>query len=566
VNRRQSVGRWQRRKAADRTILVLFLVLPFILLAEVDTQAQEVGERQEVLAFSLAYVPRDALTFVAVRPAALLERPMFASVANGLKAMADDQLGFGIAPEDISVLSVLLLPGEAQDVGICFRVVARNREAADRFAASLGEAESRKTFSDHIYGILPSGMSVYRSDGNPCVLFSPQETTLRRCLAAGPRGATGAKWTAPFDGVAKCDGAAVVNTSLLRAGFSVQPLAQVLSGLYRQENRYGPSHSSYTALQLAPLWQRSEYALAELHAGKDLFLRVVSQSATEDEAKQVHSAVLTAISVARLALSRGRHAMVADENLDASMLGQLDLVDEILEQAVIARREAQVGLAARVGQEAAGRAAKLMLPAVQASRDASHRRRSLNNLKQIALAFHNYHDTYKTFPAAVQIGPKDIPHSWRVTILPYVEQQSLYDAYRQDEPWDSEHNKTILAQMPDVYRFPGDRSSSTNTSYFGFVGPEALFQENRGTRIRDIRDGTSNTLLVVESKHEVPWTKPEDLPFDPEKAALRPGGWYKTGFNVALCDGSTRFLHSDLEEQTLKYLIMRADGNPIRLE
>jgi hypothetical protein len=186
------------------------------------------------------------------------------------------------------------------------------------------------------------------------------------------------------------------------------------------------------------------------------------------------------------------------------------------------------------------------------------------NLKKIALAFHNYHDTYKTFPAATQIGPKDVPHSWRVTVLPFLGEIQLYEQYRQDEPWDSQHNKQVLAEMPDVYRCPGDRRDSTNTSYFTMVGPQTVFEGNKCAKIRDILDGTSNTILVVESKGEVAWTKPEDIPFDPAGSLKKPGGWHLGGFCVAMCDGSARFLPDTIDDQTLRHAIMRADGNVLR--
>src|SRR6185503_2127066 len=139
-------------------------------------------------------------------------------------------------------------------------------------------------------------------------------------------------------------------------------------------------------------------------------------------------------------------------------------------------------------------------------------------LKQIGLALHNYHDTYKTFPPAIQIGPKKIPHSWRVAILPYLNKgDTLYHRYRLDEPWDSAHNKSLLQEMPESYRSPGATPTATTTNYFGFMPAKpaakadprmtpALYGSGY-TRLAEILDGIANSILVVEAKLDIPWTE-----------------------------------------------------------
>ena len=172
-----------------------------------------------------------------------------------------------------------------------------------------------------------------------------------------------------------------------------------------------------------------------------------------------------------------------------------------------------------------------------AIREAAWRSRSLTNLKRIALAFHMYHDTFRTFPAAEQTGPNGVPHSWRISLLPFLDKRNLFESYRLDEPWDSEHNKTLLPMMPEVYQFPGDKPDSTFASYFTIVGPGSLFQAGKSPGLRSIVDGPADTLLIVESKREVPWTRPDPISFDPEGEVPELGGWYTFDFAVALCDG-----------------------------
>jgi prepilin-type processing-associated H-X9-DG protein len=155
------------------------------------------------------------------------------------------------------------------------------------------------------------------------------------------------------------------------------------------------------------------------------------------------------------------------------------------------------------------------------------------------------------------------PHSWRVELLPLLDAKTLYDQYRFNEPWDSESNKKVLAQAPDVFRSPYDNPKSLNSGYFAFDGRGSVFEGPDGIKIREILDGTSNTLMIVEAKRNIPWTKPEDIPFDPEKAAPELGGFVEGRFNAAFADGSAHSLETARVKDDLMWLIMRNDGHVI---
>ena len=137
---------------------------------------------------------------------------------------------------------------------------------------------------------------------------------------------------------------------------------------------------------------------------------------------------------------------------------------------------------------------------------------------------HNYHSANNAFPKPAITDKEGKPLlSWRVAILPYIEQQELYNKFKLDEPWDSPHNKALLegdaadlplpepGQAPSRSRRPTRSSSATG----------ALFEKGQDVGIADVTDGTSNTLMVVEAKEAVPWTKPDDLTFDPAAADPR---------------------------------------------
>ncbi len=192
---------------------------------------------------------------------------------------------------------------------------------------------------------------------------------------------------------------------------------------------------------------------------------------------------------------------------------------------------------------------------------------SANNLKQILLAFHNYHATFNGFPAAS--GPRkegQPPVSWRVLILPYIEQQALYEQYRFDEAWDSENNKRLLDKMPDVFRAPGSKAAAKGmTNYLAVVGEGYALSPAKPTRLAEFTDGTSNTIMVVEAADAkaVPWTRPADFTPDKKDPAAGLVGLRTGGFMAALADGSVHFISSSLGADTLNALFTRSGGEAV---
>jgi hypothetical protein len=212
-----------------------------------------------------------------------------------------------------------------------------------------------------------------------------------------------------------------------------------------------------------------------------------------------------------------------------------------------------------------------LTPIVARARAAAAREFSMNNLRQMGVALYTYHDTNKAFPAAASYNKQGKPLlSWRVHILPYIEQGWLYKQFHLDEPWDSEHNKKLIALMPKTYSSPrGKRLRPGMTMYLAPVGKSTIFPPGRkGVKITDITDGTANTIALVETLPEkaVVWTRPDDLPYDPKHPRAGLIGKNKEGFLTLFADGSVRILSGRIDPKVLAAYFTRNGGETFPLD
>ena len=159
-----------------------------------------------------------------------------------------------------------------------------------------------------------------------------------------------------------------------------------------------------------------------------------------------------------------------------------------------------------------GMTVALLLPARQGSGLSGPRLFCVNKKKQLCAALHSYHNEYHTFPPAYTTDAEGKPlHSWRVLVLPYLEQESLFRTIRLDEPWDSDYNRQFHAQMPDIFACPVVSLEKGETAYQVLTGTGTYFP---GAECRSLDDPTldkQNTVLLVESRYPVCWMAPVDL-------------------------------------------------------
>ncbi len=211
----------------------------------------------------------------------------------------------------------------------------------------------------------------------------------------------------------------------------------------------------------------------------------------------------------------------------------------------------------------------LLLPAVQQAREAARRTQCKNNLKQIGLALHNYHDTFGRFPAAYLNDLQDRPKlSWRVSILPYVDQPGVFNAYSFNDAWDSPSNSMLLNPMPRTYACPSHGvPGSTNTCYAAIAGDNTIMGAGKCVGIRDVTDGTSNTLMIVEAcRLNIPWMKPQDIDAATVTRIGDPNGvssFHTGGAHILMADGTVRYISNNVDPNVVKALITRNGGENV---
>ena len=206
----------------------------------------------------------------------------------------------------------------------------------------------------------------------------------------------------------------------------------------------------------------------------------------------------------------------------------------------------------------------LLLPILDDAREAARRSQCKNNLKQIGQALHNYHDTFGAFPPAYIPDKDGKPmHSWRVLILPYIDQLTLYNQYSFSEPWDGPNNSRLLAQMPAVYagsaQTPSDTTPPlTTTAYAGVFGERCVFRGSESISIKHFTHGAATTLIVGEAvKSNIPWMKPEDIDVNQYPTIGGAAGFGSNdhgGAHFLLGDGTVRFISASHVPKTLQSL------------
>jgi len=519
--------------------------------------AGDAGSSPAVKAYDLSYLPAETRMFVALQPAALLGRPEMQPV---LKMLGDNE---AIAKEfllPIDQIDQLLLfwegfptnspPGAPTLIpppsGYIVRSatpqewkkVVRRRTPAMENVAHAGQTYLRPTAGQA--GHHP--MSLYTPDDRTAVLAA--DDLLRQMIEDRKEPKARHPWDEAWNQVTKGHINTVLETRWLRRRIN------------QGEIKLGT---------IAPLLEKVRAYAVGVNLDRELTADVVATVGEADDIKPVTETLQALLTLGRNTVpSLREHAAGAGQFREADDWA-LGTLATLIDKARIEAKEQTVRLRSSSPIDVAN-AARIVSSFASAAQASSTRAQSVNNLKQIGLAFYNFQSSKNHFPPPVLYGGKSgkVPSSWRVALLPYLEQQELYNSYNFDEPWDGPSNSRLLDKMPPVYGYPKlGGTSKTNTAYFVFSGPDAMLGKGDKPTFTDVTDGTSNTILAVEALREVPWTKPEDIPFDPALPLPQIGGFTPEGANALFGDGSVRYVKKTISPAVMKALITRDGGEVI---
>lgn len=511
-------------------------------------------------AFDLTYVPSRAVAVIAVRPAALVAREGMKPLVEVINDSNNPAHRAGLRVENIEEIKLAFteLPNGGPMMDRLMVQIFRSTEPFDWMKVFgkdyLGEPVKAQLAGKEYFKMAEPtprmNRAIYLPDDRTIVMAT--EPQLQQILLAGKRTPD---WADRWQSLASGEFAAMLDLTAVN---------QALAGDLKQTPP--PPHLA-PLLAFAPLWEKGQRLFATARLDNEVTLQARIDCRNHEDVEQVERTAQAALTLAQNMLDElGNQLARSPAQGNAAALPAIDVATQLLKRGKLATSGDGVEYITKLDVDVAETATAIMTPAVMAARESAQRAQAMNNMKQIMLALHIYADVNKHFPPPVVIGPDGkTPHSWRIAILPYIEQEPLYRQYKMDEPWDSENNKKILEQMPAVLRDPKADANSTNASYFALVGSTTLFGENgsKGTLFGDIKDGTSNTIAIVEAKRSIPWTKPEDIDYDPAKPLPRVGGWHPGGFIAGFGDGSVHFLQDTLAQEYLRALITKAGGEVI---
>lgn len=211
----------------------------------------------------------------------------------------------------------------------------------------------------------------------------------------------------------------------------------------------------------------------------------------------------------------------------------------------------------------------LLLPALQAARESARRMQSSNNLRQIGIAMHNYHDTYRSFPPAVVTDASGKPlYSGRVLLLPFMEQMPLYDAWDKNAAWDSPQNLSLSQTVISTFQDPSHpaRSVEGQTDYLFVTGTNTMFDVPAGQQLdfSQITDGTSNTMMAIEVKNSgISWAEPRDV--DMSAPTPLPPSSHPSGNVVLFADGAVHNIPSGTPPPQVRAMATRNGNEPVAI-
>jgi len=522
-------------------------------------QAEEPAVQADTVSqYDFSFVPENIFGLVAIRPAELVADPRLQPLAKLLEQATRSEISAEVTEQATLVFVAPDFDAEGRmETGSGGEQFIIHTTQPIDFEQHLRKANSTLTTEEH------DGRELFVISPSPYTIsyFSPEETTLIG------RGRTGLLKLLNEPDASTSPADAELWQSEVKGPLLVVVREFALGMLLRQSLRSSVTRTGLRQMAgaLAPLVNGVETIVFSVDAGERLQLHGLLKCRSPYDVSRVVETIDAVGVLARQTVDALRTQQSTQGVTLPGFHEVLSVVIKAIDERQIITDGSDVRIETTLGETEA--VVKLvtdtLAPALESARE---RTQSVNDLKQLAFAMHNYDDDRGSLPPAVSYTYRkngeehtsEHPHSWRVAILPFLNRRDIYEQYRFDEPWDSEVNKKVLKQMPEVFRSPHDEPGSTNTSYFVFTGPETIFHDEGGTRLQRITDGTSRTFLFVEAKRPVPWTKPEDISYAANQPVPKLGGWVPGEFLAAMASGDVRRVSTDIDEETLRASITKA--------
>ncbi len=524
---------------------------------------------------SAAYVPPSSLVMVLVRPQAWVEYPNFSNINERLMphevVSAWGQLQLGIDPLSIAEFKFVVgmpIGDAAPPVGIVITTLADFDPAnmADQFIRESGPIQVQQRT---LYPLAIDGLphQLYLDSIHPRTVLIADRLMLQ-AMRDAPTGMGPLAQLARENPPGSADVQALVALGPLRPIFT-----PVLSNL--------PADTPAELRELAAAGRLlNAIGLRGKQVGRNTHLRLEAIADDAAGASELLKLTRQGIELGKQQVLLSIQDQLANEEpgpvTDAWQAYSHRLLGELESMIQISQIDKRVVVSGSWSPSWAktGFAAALILPAIEAARGASRRMRSLQNTKQILLALHEYHDTHGHLPPVAITADDGTPLlSWRVALLPFLGHDDLYQQFKRDEPWSSDHNSKLLNRIPDVFLEPDVRLSEARqrglTAYHIPVGERALFQPTGTTSFSEVTDGLRSTamLLVGNEYSLMAWTAPGNPPTDDSDNvwtyffSVRPGF---EGLILGMADGSVRMLSlDDLASDLIEALLTRAGGESL---
>lgn len=531
----------------NRFFLSICLTLPVVWVhAEPPATQEEIAPQA-----AAQFIPADAVAVVTMSPSQLLENPSLELFpVEVFRVQAKEAFGADFAA--VSMVKAVFGLGQ---FGPQFGVVMRHDGSVDfdNIKEKLGNGETAEIRQRTAFALRePRGSVGCKFDETTVYIGMPDY--LEPMLDANNE-------SGPLPDLVQT----LPSRTGIHAAIAMESIRPMVSAVAMQQ-----SQSLAPDLQpLGEIPELTESILIHLDLnGEDGVFQITLLGIDDDAAIRIESILEDSLAAARALAVAELKRNLAEANQSDAMVEAIQQYSDRIADFVVNNlkpkrdgNQVTMSIESRIGVANVGIVAGMLLPAVQSARTAARRMSMSNNMKQVMLAMHNYHSAFKQLPTSAILDDDGKPLlSWRVAILPFIEEHALYEKFHLDEPWDSENNLPLSKQLPLVFQLPGVQLPPGKTVIHAVVGEDIGMRPLKKTQFRDFLDGLSNSILIVEGTPQsaVVWSKPEDLEIDLDDPLDGLKGSTNRGFHVGMTDGAVKFITDSVDTELFKKMLTRA--------